>query len=143
MSQTITIDTRFDAPPARIWQAWTQPSYMTWFGSDPEGRVVSAESDTRSGGRFTVTFQNGDNTEYTATGVYDEVYLNQKLSFTWEWANEPGNTSKVVVLLERAGNNGTRMKFTHSNLWDGSAHNYMEGWKSTFAKLADTLADQS
>jgi uncharacterized protein YndB with AHSA1/START domain len=114
---------------------------MTWFGSDPEGRVLSAESDTRPGGRFTVTFRNSDETEYTATGIYDAVDPNQKLSFTWEWANEPGNTSFVTVLFKPDPDKATRMEFTHANLWEGSAHNYLEGWKSTFAKLARTLAD--
>lgn len=143
MSQTITIETRFDAPPARVWQAWTQPSHMTWFGSDPKGRVVSAESDPRPGGRFAVTFRNSDETEYTASGIYAEVDVNQKLSFTWGWANEPGNTSFVTVLLSTDHDYGTRMVFTHANLWDGSAHNYLEGWRSTFAKLGKTLTDKS
>jgi uncharacterized protein YndB with AHSA1/START domain len=141
MSQTITIETSFDAPPARVWQAWTQPSYMTWFGSDPKGRVVSAESDPRPGGRFLVTFRNSDETEYTATGTYDAVEPNRKLSFSWEWANEPGNTSFVTVLLESDGGDGTRMAFAHANLWDGSAHNYRDGWRNTFAKLAQTLTN--
>jgi uncharacterized protein YndB with AHSA1/START domain len=115
---------------------------MTWFGSDPEGRVLFAESDTRPGGRFKVIFRNGDETEYTATGIYDEVEPNHKLSFTWEWANEPGNTSFVTIQLEPADDNGTRMEFTHADLWEGSAHNYSEGWRSTFVKLAKSLADQ-
>jgi uncharacterized protein YndB with AHSA1/START domain len=72
-------------------------------------------------------------------GLYDEVQLNRKLSFSWEWVNEPGNISYVTVDLTPAADNQTRMLFTHSGLWEGSAHNYLEGWQRTFGKLMDRL----
>lgn len=43
MPQEITIDITLDAPIDLVWQAWTDPARMTWFGSDPEGRVVSQQ----------------------------------------------------------------------------------------------------
>jgi len=66
---------------------------------------------------------------------------NHKLAFTWEWENEPGTTSNVVVLLTPSGDAATRMHFSHANLWEGSAHDYLVGWRSTFSKLANTLAN--
>jgi uncharacterized protein YndB with AHSA1/START domain len=142
MSQEITIDTILDAPVARVWQAWTDPARMTWFGSDPEGRVISAEADVRAGGIFRVKFRNSDETEFVCHGIYREVDPNHKLDFTWEWENEPGTTSGVTVLLTPSGDAATRMQFSHANLWEGSAHNYLEGWRSTFSKLAKTLTDK-
>src|ERR1700741_5413249 len=139
MAQEITIDTVFDAPASAVWQAWTNPARMTWFGSDPQGRVGCAGADARGCGRFKVTFRNSDETEFTCLGEYREVEENRKLAFTWEWANEPGTTSFVTILLIPDGHR-TRMHFSHANLWEGSAHNYLEGWRSPFSKLAGNLS---
>jgi len=141
MPQEITIDSIFDAPIDRVWRAWTEPARMTWFGSDPLGCVINAEADARVGGHFRVVFRNSDETEYVCHGIYREVDPNHKLAFTWEWENEPGTTSNVVVLLTPSGDAATRMHFSHANLWEGSAHDYLVGWRSTFSKLANTLAN--
>jgi uncharacterized protein YndB with AHSA1/START domain len=142
MPQEITLLTIFDAPVHDVWRAWTDPARMTWFGSDPEGRVISAEADARVGGAFRVKFRNSDETEFVCQGIYREVERNRKLAFTWEWENEPGTTSEVVVSLTPIGTAATRMKFSHANLWEGSAHNYLEGWRSTFVKLANSMTNK-
>ncbi|HXB32545.1 MAG TPA: SRPBCC domain-containing protein [Puia sp.] len=139
MPQEITLETIFDAPIDHVWQAWTDPARMTWFGSDPEGRVISAEAHVRVGGIFRVKFRNSDETEFVCHGTYREVERSARLSFTWEWENEPGTISYVTVSLAPAGDRTTRMHFSHANLWEGSAHDYLEGWRSTFSKLANTL----
>jgi uncharacterized protein YndB with AHSA1/START domain len=141
MPTHISLDTIIPAAISAVYQSWIDPRRMTWFGSDPNGRVIHAAADPQPGGRFTVTFRNFDETEFTFFGLYDEVQLNRKLSFSWEWANEPGNISYVTVDLTPAAENQTHMLFTHSGLWEGSAHNYLEGWQSTFDKLARLLAE--
>jgi uncharacterized protein YndB with AHSA1/START domain len=141
MPQEITLETIFDAPIDLVWQSWTDPARMTWFGSDPEGRVICAEAQVRVGGTFRVKFRNSDETEFVCRGIYQEVDPNRKLAFTWEWENEPGTTSNVVVSLSPAGDT-TRMHFSHANLWEGSAHDYLKGWRSTFFKLANTLTNK-
>jgi uncharacterized protein YndB with AHSA1/START domain len=142
MSQEIKIDAIFEAPIDLVWQAWTDPARMTWFGSDPQGRVLSAAADARVGGAFRVKFRNSDETEFVCHGIYREVDPNRKLAFTWEWENEPGTISVVVVSLTAASGRSTRMHFTHGNLWEGSAHNYLEGWRRTFIKLANSMTNK-
>jgi uncharacterized protein YndB with AHSA1/START domain len=142
MSQEITLEIIFDAPVNRVWQAWTDPARMTWFGSDPGGRVISAEADARIGGRFRVKFRNSDETEYICQGTYREVERNARLAFTWEWENEPGTISFVTVSLAPTGDRTTRMRFSHADLWKGSAHDYEQGWTSTFLKLANSMTSK-
>jgi uncharacterized protein YndB with AHSA1/START domain len=141
--QEITIETVFDAPAERVWQAWTDPARMTWFGSDPKGRVLHAAADARLGGTFSVAFRNSDETEFVCQGIYKEVFPNRKLAFTWEWENEPGTISFITIFLEPLKDGRTQMTFTHGNLWEGSAHNYLEGWRSTFEKLNKSLTGES
>jgi uncharacterized protein YndB with AHSA1/START domain len=142
MPQEISIYTIFNAPIEIVWQAWTDPARMSWFGSDPDGRVISAEANARVGGRFRVKFRNSDETEYTCHGTYREVERNARLSFTWEWENEPGTISYVTVSLTPADDRTTQMQFSHANLWEGSAHDYLEGWRSTFVKLANAMTNK-
>jgi uncharacterized protein YndB with AHSA1/START domain len=129
----------FDAPAELVWNAWTEPAWVSrWFGSDPNGKVNAAEMDLRPGGRFEVNFENGDGSQHTCRGVYKEVVPFRHLAFTWEWKSEPGIVSFVRIELSPSGQ-GTRMNFEHAHAGTKSEHQYLEGWKSSFAKLQKTL----
>jgi uncharacterized protein YndB with AHSA1/START domain len=99
-ADTIVIDTIIHAPTEAVWKAWTERSIiLKWFGSDPNGKGLKAEMDVRPGGRFEVTFANANETEHTCFGIYHEVKKYSEPSFTWEWKNEPGVESFVIVKL--------------------------------------------
>jgi uncharacterized protein YndB with AHSA1/START domain len=133
--KSITIETIINSPVEKVWSAWTDPALILhWFGSDPNGVGVSAKLDVRRGGEFQVTFKDADQTEHTCSGVYLDVQVFRKLSFSWMWKSEPGVESLVTVSLTPVGN-GTQMQFEHANLGNESKHNYLKGWESTFLKL--------
>lgn len=136
----IHIETILHAPIDKVWQAWTDASAMTWFGSDPNGLVLKAFIDARPDGSFEITFQDSDKTEYTCFGIYQDVRPPNKLSFSWEWKNEPGVRSFVTVLLSSAGKNNTNMSFSHADVGSMSAHDYQKGWQATFLKLDRALS---
>jgi uncharacterized protein YndB with AHSA1/START domain len=139
-SSTVHIETQLPYSMEKVWRAWTDPALMTWFGSDPAGTVEQAVLDVRPQGCYEITFKNSDGSEYTCYGIYKEVEEPRRLSFTWNWKNEPGQQSMAAVALEPLGTHGTVMAFTHSDLWAGSAHDYEWGWKRTFEKLGAVLA---
>jgi len=142
MSANIDIERAMSAGINKVWQAWTDPVLiLQWIGSDPNGRGLKAELDVRPGGHFSITFRNSDETEFTCYGIYDTVNEFNTLSFSWAWENEPGFESFVTVGLTPFGDNTTKMKFTHAGLWEGSAHDYLEGWGSTFEKLERVLVN--
>lgn len=136
----IVIEHVFRAPLEQVWRAWTSPEAVrTWWGSDPAGVVIAADLDVRVGGRFEIAFRDSSGVEHTCSGVYLRVRPMTELEFTWSWASEPGRTSRVAVALEQ-GDDGTRMRFVHGDLFTASEHDYAVGWRSTFAKLDETLA---
>jgi uncharacterized protein YndB with AHSA1/START domain len=136
---SICFETTFKTSIEKIWDAWTNPTLiMNWFGSDPQGKVLKAELDVRPGGYFEITFQDSDLTEHTCSGIYDEVQVLSKLSFSWQWKSEPGVESFIIVLLTSEGKS-TRMQFEHKNLDSVSKHDYAKGWQSTFLKLERLL----
>jgi uncharacterized protein YndB with AHSA1/START domain len=124
-------------------EAWTEPTViMKWFGSDPKGKVLSAKLDVRPGGSFEVVFKDADQTEHTCRGIYTEIEKLSKLIFTWHWKSEPSVESFIVLLLTEEGKS-TKMQFEHLNFGNGSKHDYVKGWQSTFLKLQQLLCDNS
>src|SRR5260370_33644235 len=77
---SLTVKRRLNAPPAKVYAAWTDPEKMTrWFGP-ANARIgsVQADIDARIGGRLRISFSTGD--EYSeAGGVYREVVASQRL----------------------------------------------------------------
>lgn len=141
-NDTVTIEVAINAPIKNVWNAWTDPALINWFGSDPNGVVVSAKLDVRQGGRFEITFKDADQTEHTCSGVYVDVQEFNKLSFSWTWKNEPGVESLVTVALTSEGNT-TRMLFQHAHVGTASMHNYLSGWQATFSKLERMLTQHT
>ncbi|MGZ5190796.1 MAG: SRPBCC family protein [Flavisolibacter sp.] len=137
---SIFIETTFKSSIEKIWEAWTNPNLiLKWFGSDPNGKVLKADLDVRPGGFFEITFQDSELTEHTCSGIYEEVQVLSKLTFSWQWKSEPGVESFIIVLLTPEGKS-TRMQFEHKNPGSGSKHDYVKGWQNTFTKLERLLA---
>lgn len=138
-TDTVNIETILTAPIEKVWKAWTDPNnILKWFGSDANGKGVSAKLDVRPQGSFEITFRDGDGTEHTCFGKYVEVNEPAKLAFTWKWKSEPGFESFVTVLLSSKGPT-TLQHFEHAGLGNPSIHNYLPGWKTTFDKLERML----
>lgn len=139
-ASSIRISWHFDAPQKEVWATWTEvDAVRQWFGSDPKGQVIQADLSPQPGGRFTVTFVDSDGTEHTASGVYEKMDPYRFLSFTWEWKSEPGIVTTISISLVPDAD-GTTMLFEHSGLFHVSSHDYETGWRSTFAKFENVLA---
>ena len=142
-NSSIRISRSFSASPQEVWQAWTDPRLVkSWFGSDPNGKVLDASLDVRPGGTFEVTFRNSDDTQFTCAGTYKEIKKYQRLVFTWTWKDRP-EVQESVTLVFQARQTGTLMIFRHANIDAGTTHDYETGWRSTFDKLERTLKARS
>lgn len=139
MMSSVEIEWDFYRKPSELWEAWTREELMCrWFGSDPEGRVLSAKLDVRVGGRFEVRFVGSDGIEHACYGEYRDLVKDYRLRSTWNWVSEPGDESEVSLLLLPT-KYGTRMLFKHEGNFQSTAHHYEKGWESTFHKLERLL----
>jgi uncharacterized protein YndB with AHSA1/START domain len=137
---SLTLKRRFNASPEKVYAAWTQPAQITqWFGPDAGG-VKHAETDLRTGGRFTVVFHTEDGEEHHVSGVYREVVPNRKLVFTWAWRSTPERESLVTVQIEPDGD-GSRLTLIHEQFFDEPARDrHRDGWSGSLDKLERYLA---
>ena len=137
---SLTLTRRLKAPPAKVYEAWTDPKkMMNWWG--PAGaEMLLAEADARVGGRFHAMFRTPDGEEHDVSGLYREVVPNEKLVFTWMWRSLPERQSLVTVALKRDGD-GTLLTLTHEQFFDEPARDrHREGWSGTLDKLEALLA---
>jgi len=131
----LTLKRRLNAPPSKIYRAWTDAAKISrWFGPE-DAEILRAETDVRVGGRFRIVFRGPDGEEHDVGGIYREVVPDQKLVFTWAWRSTPERESLVTVALKRDGD-GTLLTLLHEQFFDEAARDrHGRGWNETLDKL--------
>ena len=137
-----------DAPPEKLFRAWTDSVLLKqWFCPKP-WTVASAELDARPGGSNVIVMRSPDGQEFPNSGVYLEVVKNERLVFTdaytkaWEPSAKPFMTG--IITFE---NEGGKTKYTarvlHWSVADRKTHEEMgfhEGWSKATDQLAELVA---
>lgn len=156
--KTITITRIFDAPRARVWEAWTDPEQLKqWWG--PKGFTApSITNDLRSGGKFLYAMHGPAGTEYDkdmwSGGEYREVVPMEKIVSTDNFMDKDGNVISpaefgmpgdwgqmvVTVTFEDAGEDKTKLTLVHEGHPAEFADNANTGWNESLDKFAAILA---
>jgi uncharacterized protein YndB with AHSA1/START domain len=139
---SLTLKRRLNAPPAKVYAAWTNPKKMTrWFApSSVKPGSEQASIDARVGGRYRLSFSKEDGEYYEVGGVYREVVPNQRLVFSWAWHSTPERESLVTVTLKPDGG-GTLLTLHHEQLFDQAARDsHEQGWTGMLDNLERHLA---
>ena len=132
---SLTVKRRLQAPPAKVFAAWTDPQKIVrWMGpGDFKGH--HAESDPRAGGRFYWAMKSPDGEDHEVSGTFREVVVDEKLVFTWAWKGTPDRQSLVTVLLKPDGG-GTMLTLIHEQFFDEAARDgHQKGWSGSLDKL--------
>jgi len=125
-----------DAPPEKVYLAWTDPALIVQWFTPPPFVTVSAELDVRSGGSSLITMRGPDGTEIACPGVYLEVVENERLVFTdaytkaWEPSAKPFMTG-ILTFENLGGKTRYTARVLHWTAADKEAHEKMgfhEGW---------------
>jgi uncharacterized protein YndB with AHSA1/START domain len=137
---SLTIKRRFNAPPAKVFAAWSDPEKMTRWMGPANVLKVTAECDLRTGGRYRIKMLMASD-EHDVSGVYREIVPNEKLVFTWAWKSTPERES-LVTLTFKDDNGGTLMTLLHEQFFDADARDrHNAGWTSIMDKLEQFLND--
>lgn len=147
-SRDLVLERLIDAPPDRVFRAWTDPALLKqWFTPKP-WTVASAELDVRPGGANVIVMRSPEGKEFPNRGVYLEVVKNQKLVITdaythaWQPSEKPFMTA--IITFE---NFGGKTKYTacvrHWNEADKKQHEEMgfhQGWGQATDQLIALMA---
>jgi len=136
-----------DAPPAKVFEAWTDPELMKrWFVPRPWS-LARAETDVRPGGSSLVVMRSPEGEEFPNHGVYLEVVPGKRLVFTdafteaWKPSEKPF-MSVVLTFEEEAGGTRYTARASHWTDADREAHEKMgfhEGWAICAEQLAELV----
>jgi len=93
-----------NAPPARVYAAWTDPTQLKeWWG--PESvRTRNLVADPSVGGKYRWDLTNPEGEEMTVFGEYRELVPGKKIVFTWKWDDDENCQAKNhATVTTRAG----------------------------------------
>ena len=95
----LSISRLIDAPPAKVFRAWTEPEWlMKWWG--PHGMTTpQCEMQLWVGGLFRTLMRAPDGTEYPTQGVFLEIAAPRRLVFTDAFVGDwmPGSNKPFMV----------------------------------------------
>ncbi|MBI1804945.1 MAG: SRPBCC domain-containing protein [Ignavibacteriae bacterium] len=137
---TLIIKRTFNAPRAKVFEAWTTPEQLKqWFSPSDNYLIPIATVDLKVGGTYRIGMRPQDReTLHVATGVYREIRPPEKLVFTWSWEGEPMET--LVTVEFRDLGNETEVMLKHENFSDDATRDkHSEGWTGCMTRLARTL----
>lgn len=131
----------FDAPPERVFTAWTnKKDFISWYG--PEGFTVPfCEMDVRVGGAWRACIQSPQGDKYWMKGKYIEITPSSRLVFTYEDGSEEPKLGEtlVTILFNKVGNK-TEMVFRQAGLPTAELRDsHYGGWSSAFKCLRQAV----
>jgi len=146
-SYDIEITRVFEAPPERVYQAFTdRDQFARWYG--PVGFPVDPETveiDPRVGGRhrFAMVSDADPSMRTVFDGQFDEVVRNRLLSSRGAWEgipDQPGAWSSNLRVEFNADDGKTRLVVREGPHPPGTADLGRQAWGMMFAKLEALLS---
>jgi uncharacterized protein YndB with AHSA1/START domain len=103
----LIVERSYKAPVEKVWEALTDVNKMRqWYFDIPEFKPEPG---------FEFEFTAGDGKiDYVHQCVVQEVIPNKKLSYTWRYADYPGDSLVTFELFEEDG--GSKVRITHTGL---------------------------
>ena len=100
---TILIAREFDAPPERVFRAYTDPDLLVrWLG--PRRMTMRIDVyEARTGGSYRYVHREDDGTEYGFRGVFHEVRPDERIVQTFAYDGFPDGVSLETTLFEDLG----------------------------------------
>jgi uncharacterized protein YndB with AHSA1/START domain len=143
----IRITREFDAPPAKVFRAHTDPElYARWIG--PRRYQTRIEHfDCRTGGSWRFV-QSGEGGEFGFHGCFHEVRPSELIVQTFTYEGEPDGVSLERLVFEDLGDGRTRLtgtslvdSFEGRDAWLASGME--EGVNEGYERLDELLAGES
>ncbi len=157
-TKTITITRLFDAPRARVWEAWTNPDDLKQWWGPKDFTAPHIKTDLRTGGKFNYAMHGPAGSEFDkdmwSGGEYLEVIPMEKIVATDYFTDEAGNKispaaygmpgewpdhMKVTVTFEDAGEGKTKLTLVHEGHPAEMASDAEQGWGQSLDKFEAIL----
>jgi uncharacterized protein YndB with AHSA1/START domain len=124
-NEQITVKATVHAPVEKVWEYWTEPKHITkWNNASDDWHTPIAENDLTVGGKFLTRMEAKDGSfGFDFGGIYDEVKLNEAISYTM------GDGRKVNITFKGHGNE-TQVIETFDAETTNSIEMQQAGWQA-------------
>src|SRR5690242_16281606 len=112
----VDIVREFDAPPAAVYKAHTDPDLFARWMIPASLQLVNLQMDVRSGGRWSYQARGEGNMPMSAFGVFHSVEPNKEFTHTTEFSVAPGHPTLSITRFEDLG--GGRCRMTMREIYD-------------------------
>jgi uncharacterized protein YndB with AHSA1/START domain len=145
---SFVIERLYDAPPARVWKAWsTLEAKSLWFGGG-EGNWTQLERafDFRVGGREKAVGRWNSGTVSAFDALYWDIIPEERIVYTYEMHIDDNKISVSLATVElRPEGKGTRLKVSESGAFldgydDAGSREHGTGW--LLDKLGESLKEE-
>jgi uncharacterized protein YndB with AHSA1/START domain len=133
----------FQAPPARLFEAWTTPEELKRWHAPAPLTCTLAEVDLRVGGKYRIHMREPDGKEHQVYGVFRVIEPPTRLVYTWRWervapTSDTTDTQITVEFLPRG--TGTEVVLTHEGFATAQDRdNHEKGWTGVLDKAITVL----
>ena len=111
---SFTVERDYDAPPSRVWRAWSDPrEKAAWFNGPEEWGPAEYEIDFRVGGREVSRGGPPDGPSFTYDATYRDIVPGERLVYAYDMYSDETRISVSLGTLELAPTgSGTRLTYT-------------------------------
>jgi uncharacterized protein YndB with AHSA1/START domain len=145
---TFRIERTFDAPPARVFQAFADPDAKArWFAGPPEWERGPREFDFRVGGRETSSGGPTEGPKHRFEARYYDIVPNERIVYAYEMSLDGTRISVSLATIElKAAGRGTHLTLTEQGVFldahdDAGSREQGTGW--LLDQLAASLREQA
>jgi uncharacterized protein YndB with AHSA1/START domain len=132
---TLTVRRVIAAPPARLFEAWTQPALLRAWWGPRDVRCIAAEVDLRVGGAYRLGNQLPDGRVVWITGAFESIERPNKLVYSWQIGDEP--VSRVTVQFALFDRDRTEVTVSHERIASAAVRDdHARGWDGCLEGLA-------
>ncbi len=137
MTRTVTLERRYEQPPERVFEAWTDVDLLsTWFGCGPEMLWEIHLWEPHVGGRLRVSLD-FDGEPFFMDGEFLVVDQPTRLQYRW------GDDQTITVDIAATAT-GSLLTLTHDGLPTDEQQGIVnDGWTTSLGQLHDAVTAQS
>jgi len=137
--QVLLLTQRVNAPPQRVFRAWSNSDELAAWAWGTVGRQVEAAVDFREGGSYRISTLRPDGARWSFAGEYLAIIDGQRIRQSVRWDAPMGydDAQEEVEVLFAQTPAGTRLEFRHEGDMSAQAmQGHREGWLNVLATLA-------